>query len=107
MHGNEFLDRHRRFAGDSRDDLVCAGEEAVLIVDGDGAEMLDQELGQAKLLEALSILRDGHWLIADLSAEHFADRFGDARLVELGRSMERIGVTSRKGPLRTLRRRDR
>ena len=27
MHRNEFLDRHRRFTGDSRDDFVRAGEQ--------------------------------------------------------------------------------
>jgi hypothetical protein len=47
VQSNELLHSHRRLAGDFGDYLVFAREDAVLIIERDGAEMLDQELHPA------------------------------------------------------------
>ena len=59
VRSHEILHGHRRLTGHFADDLVFAREDAVLIVEGDRAEMLDQVLRQACLLETLPILRNG------------------------------------------------
>jgi hypothetical protein len=99
MRRDEVLHGHGRHAGHLGNDLVGAREDAVLIVDRNRAEMLDQKRGQAEFFEALAILGDGEWLIADLSAEHVADGGGDAWLVQLGWAMERVGLTDMRGRL--------
>jgi hypothetical protein len=60
------------------DDLVFAREDAVLIIDGNRAEVLDHDLRQSCLLETLLILRNGQRLVADLSAQHLGDGHGEA-----------------------------
>src|SRR5215831_3031266 len=44
VQSHELLHGHWPLAGDFGDDLVFAREDAVLIIQGDGAEMLDQNL---------------------------------------------------------------
>jgi hypothetical protein len=73
VRSHEIPHGHRRLTGQFGDDLVFAREDAVLIVEGDRAEMLDHELRQACLLETLPILRYGQRLVADLSAQHLDD----------------------------------
>src|SRR3984957_4719513 len=86
--------------GQFGDDLVFAREDAVLIIDGNRAEMLDHDLGQSCLLETLLILRNGQRLVADLSAQHLGDGRGDSGLIQLSRSAEGIGLPDMSGRLR-------
>src|ERR1700722_14206876 len=62
--------------------------------------MLDHELGIARLFKTLPILRNGLWLVADLSAQHLGDGRGDSGLIQLSRSAEGIGLPDMSGRLR-------
>src|SRR6202048_4283705 len=95
----EILHGHRRLTGQFGDELVFTREEAVLIVEGDGAEVLDHELRQACLLETLPILRNGQRLVADLSAQHLGDGRGNSGLIQLSRSAEGICLPDMSGRL--------
>src|SRR4029077_4329160 len=59
--------------------------------------MLDPELGKACLFETLPILRNGLWLVADLSAQHLGDSRRDSGLIQLSRSAEGIGLPDMSG----------
>jgi hypothetical protein len=76
VRNDKVLYGHRRLTGQFGDDLVFAREDAVLIIDGNRAEMLDHELRQACLFETLLILRNGQRPVADLSAQHLGDGRG-------------------------------
>src|SRR4030088_1133686 len=62
--------------------------------------MLDHELRQACLLETLPILRNGQWLVADLSAQHLGDGRCNSGLIQLSRSAEGICLPDMSGRLR-------
>src|SRR5579862_3986949 len=59
--------------------------------------MLDHELGIARRFKTLPILRNGLWLVADLSAQHVGDSRGDSGLIQLSRSAEGIGLPDMSG----------
>src|SRR5712671_6755663 len=80
MQSHELLNSHRALAGDFGDDAVFAGEDAVLIIEGDGAEMLDQELRPAIFFQALAISLDRARTVGDGATEDAADCLGDALL---------------------------
>lgn len=80
MQSNELLHGHRRLAGDFGDYLVFAREDAVLIIEGDGAKMLDQELRPAIFYQALAISLDRAWTVGDGATEDAADCLGDTLL---------------------------
>jgi hypothetical protein len=100
VRSHEIPHGHRRLPGQFGDGLVFAREDAVLIVEGDRAEVLDHELRQACLLETLPILGNGQWLVADLSAQHVGDGRGNSGLIQLSRSAEGIGLPDMSGRLR-------
>src|SRR6516162_4130209 len=99
VQGHELLHGHRPLTGNCGDDLVFAREDAVLVVEGDGAEMLDHKLRQSGLLLTLAILRDGQWPVGDHSAQHFADGGGDAGLIQLDRAVKSVGLAQMSGRL--------
>src|SRR6516165_8901655 len=100
VQSDELLHGHRWLAGDFGDDLVFAREDAALIIEGDGAEMLDHDLWKAGLLETLPILGNGQRAIGDLAAQHFADGRGDAGLILLDRAMKRVRLAQMRDRLR-------
>src|SRR5580692_3615506 len=96
----EILHSHRRLAGQFGDELVFTREKAVLIVEGNRAEMLDHELRQARLLKTVPMLRNGQRPVADLSAHNLGDGRGDSSLIQFSWSIEGIGLPDMSGRLR-------
>src|SRR6202020_2023866 len=86
VRSHELPHGHWRLAGQFGDELVFTREEAVLIVDGDRAEVLDHELMQPCLLETLPILRNGQRPVADLPAQHLGHGGGNSGLIQFSRS---------------------
>ena len=80
VQSHELLYGHRPLTGNCGDDLVFAREDAVLIIEGDGAEMLDQELRPVIFFQALAISLDRAWTVGDGATEDAADCLGDALL---------------------------
>jgi hypothetical protein len=58
MIGDEFLQHRGVLAADSLDQVVVACEDSVLVVDRDVAQVLGQELGETRGLDAFDPRRD-------------------------------------------------
>src|ERR1700722_11565703 len=92
MIGDEFLHRRGLLAADSFDQVVVAREDSVLVVDGDVAQMLRQELGKALGFDAFDPRRDVGGLVAHGPSQRFGDGVGDLVVVHLDRAEQWVNL---------------
>src|SRR5260221_13267382 len=83
--GYEVRDGRGRAVADDLDEVVGSGEDAVLVVDGDVADVLDEVRGPAAGGQAGGELVDADGIVGHRDAQRPRDRFGDAVVVHLGR----------------------
>jgi hypothetical protein len=86
------LDGHRRPVANDLDEVVGSGEDPVLVVDGNIAEVLDKVRWESLCLQALCERGDLERFIPHRDAEGLRDRVSDLVVVHLDRTVERVDL---------------
>src|SRR5438132_2493376 len=115
MLGDELFKRHRRTAAELLDVVIRAREDAVLVVDHDVAEVLEDEIIPRESLAALSRsssvaarrvvgfgpspflnleLLEADLLVFDLPPQHPVEDLGDLRVAVLDRAEQRVNLAA-------------
>lgn len=89
---DELLYGHGRAIADGLNEVVRALEDAVLVVDGDIAQVLDQMGRLAQGSQPVRELLDADGFIRDGDPECSRNRLGDPVVVHLNRAVQRIGL---------------
>src|SRR6478752_9841508 len=94
---DESFDAQRRSSGFRRDDLVGPRENAVLVVDRNCAEVLDEERRQALTFKSGFVFGDSRRAVAHCDPDRISDFLGDLGLRKLCRSIEWISLPGMPG----------
>lgn len=89
---DELGDRGRSLLADPLDDIVCASENSVAVVDDYVAEMLYSVRGEAPPFEDSDEFLVINRVIGDGPAEHLGHDLGDFAMVHFRRPVERVGL---------------
>src|ERR1700761_232303 len=92
MIGDEFLHRRGLLAADSFDQVVVAREDSGLVVDGDLAQMLRQELWKTLGFDPFDPRRDVYGLVAHGPFQRFGNGVGDLVVVHLDRPEQWVNL---------------
>src|SRR5271170_8457873 len=92
MFGDEFLHRRGLLSADSFNQVVVAREDSVLVVDGDVAQVLRQELGKTLGFDACDPRWDFYGLVAHGPSQRFGDGVGDLVVIHLDRAEQWVNL---------------